>query len=188
MSELSDQGMNPIEALERISSKSLNASLLTKEDRLGIVEYGRYCAGMQVAELAKLLNVHVKTIWRDCQEIKATIPERIGNLELSAIINDIRGRAEGAAAKALRMGDPVGSINIWCKCIDKLQSLGALPKVAEKMQLGPIDPDEARDQYRALRELELKADRVIDVEHVDTGRNGQSHSSEEAATGEEGAE
>ena len=181
MSDMSDKPVDAIEALKRIKVGDINARTIDKADRQPIVYYLRFVLGLQIQEIANTLKVTEKTIYRDSCELQATHSDhgRIIPLSPKQMANDLRSRASVQYAKAQRLGDPTGAFNIWCKLIDKLQSLGVMPKVAEKIQV-TLSDEEAKEKYVERKQLIERMNKVVDADYIvvekggDNGTNGRA--------------
>jgi len=130
-----------LDTIKAIKDKTLNPKQLSKADRRRCVDVLRL-QGSNVAAMAKILQVSERTIMRDVQDLKAELalephpqllPEMVGQLvhDAEAGQGHLRRLANNTQASVMeRLMAEQAAWKILCDLIDKLQSLGYLPRQA----------------------------------------------------------
>ena len=134
-----------LDLIRSIKSKELAAKSLNTEDRRACVEH-LSAEGLSVPEIAKVLERSDRTIARDRKVIQqrnaldhdpAFAGEMAGRLmsELDNSVGRIRRAARGAdVPPAVRIDAERACVEILCKIVERVQSMGYLPTAASRIE------------------------------------------------------
>lgn len=126
---------NTIEIIEKIQLKQFNPHNLHKKDRLQLVAFLRN-EGKSQYEIARFLGFNDKTIWRDCKAIQKNAAQLVKEITIEKVAGDLIREANILIDKAKKKQDFDLAWKIKCDLIEKLQSMGFVHKVAEKVKHG----------------------------------------------------
>lgn len=125
---------NVIQLLQRIRQGAINPCTISAKLRQTCVAYLRLEGYTQV-EIAEIFRVSRQTIIRDEKAIRKQYTSLVDELDVKSAAGELMATASQLAAKAIRKEDYALAWRIKCDLITKLQSLGYLPKVADKLNV-----------------------------------------------------
>jgi len=166
---------DPVLALiAKIKEKTLEPRVLAADDRRRCVEFLRG-EGCSVAEMAQILKRDERTIARDLAAIRAAnaftptphfSEQMTGELlrQADVSVSRLRRIARESTASAMeRLMAEAAAWKVYKEAIDKLQSLGHLPRVPTTVVAGFL-ADQHADPIATYQELE---ERLAGLERVD---------------------
>ena len=125
---------SPVDILRQIKDGSIEPQQISLQVRRDCVQYLRH-EGYTHQEIAEIFKVSRQTIIRDEKAIRAEHSILVKDLDIDAIAGELIVVANNLMAKLIRNKDYFPAWKIQCDLITKLQSLGYLPKAAEKLNL-----------------------------------------------------
>lgn len=126
--------MSPVEVLRQLREGSIEPQQIGLQIRRNCVRYLRY-EGYTQQEIAEIFRVSRQTIIRDEKAIRSEQSVLVDDLDIDIIAGELIAIANNLTAKAIRNKDYSLAWKIECDLITKLQSLGYLPKAAEKLNV-----------------------------------------------------
>ena len=157
--------------LMKIQSGELDPTTLGREKRLLCVRVLMHQGEMTRFEMSQLLKVDEKTIQRDRKEIRRGGELAALVMDESEIAQDIMDDAEYCAARLRAQKKYKEAFEVKVKCLETLQSMGIVKKVAEKLNVkGQLNLLEVLELDRQFREQGSPGD----GEETDSGSAGHT--------------
>lgn len=122
---------NVVDILKRIRERSLDPKEISIPDRRVCVAYLRL-EGYTQEEIAEIFKINRQTIIRDEKANRQEAARLVDEIDVKSVAGDLIISASHLSAKALREKDYGLAWRIKTELIDKLQSLGYLPRSPEK--------------------------------------------------------
>lgn len=124
---------NVYELYQAIQQKRLGPYTLDRKDRLQIVAFLRN-DGNSPQEIANFLGLCDKTIYRDIRDIKRNAAQLVDEISVRRVAGELIREAEILISKTKKAKDYKLTWQIRCDLIDKLQSMGFVYKVPDKLE------------------------------------------------------
>ena len=151
-----------VNIVEEIQSKAFNPRNLRRQERMQVVAFLRD-EGKSGYEIARFLGFCDKTIWNDIRDIKRNAAHLVSEISIDRVAGDLIREAGILINKAKVAKDYKLCWQIKCELIDKLQSMGYVLKIAEKLNVsGKVETGETRiNVYNNFTDPELRG--IVDL-------------------------
>ncbi|MGB2865423.1 MAG: hypothetical protein WBC05_18985 [Sedimentisphaerales bacterium] len=154
---------NVIDILKRIREGILDPKEISVSDRRVCVAYLRL-EGYRQEEISQIFKVHRQTIIRDEKANRKDAAKLVDEIDVKSVAGNLIVWARNLTAKALREKNYGLAWRIKTELIDKLQSLGYLPRSPEQYNL----------QIGTFADLVQLATKKVDAKVIEPGANNKN--------------